>query len=151
MAPMPTTLASQAAPAAASHAAEPDIEGPGRGGDTALLERIRAGWPAVVAALSRQPPLRPLVEACRPVRMEGSVVVLGFPEDKKFLREKAEQRHAAFEEAIAGVAGTGLGVRCVATNLEALPPLPHEAIGRENLDAARRVFAGELADAAGVE
>ncbi len=79
------------------------------------------------------------------------MVVLGFPEDKAFLREKAEQRHAAFEDAISTVVGTELGIRCVATNLEALPPLPHEAIGRENLDAAPRVFAGDLADAVDVE
>jgi hypothetical protein len=97
------------------------------------------------------PLIKPLAEVCRPVRLEGRVVILGFPEDKAFLREKAEQRHAAFEAAIGAAVGAEVGIRCVATNLEALPPLPHEVIGRENLDAARRVFAGELADAADVE
>ena len=116
-----------------------------------LLERVRSGWPAIVASLSRTPLIRPLAEACRPVRLDGNVVVLGFPEGKAFLREKAEQRHAAFEEAIGGVIGTEVGIRCVSTNLEALPPLPHEAIGRENLGAARRIFAGDLADATNVE
>jgi DNA polymerase-3 subunit gamma/tau len=115
------------------------------------LARVRAGWPAIVAHLSRTPAIKPLAEVCRPVRLEGRVVVLGFPEDKAFLREKAEQRHGAFEAAIAAVVGTELGIRCVATNLEALPPLPHEAIGRENLDVARRVFAGDLADATDVD
>ncbi len=119
--------------------------------DDELLDRVRSGWPAIVAALSRTPLLRPLVEACRPVRLEGRMVVLGFPEDKAFLREKAEQRHVAFEEAIGGVVGTDVGIRCVSTNLEALPPLPHEVIGRENLDVARRVFAGDLADASDVD
>ena len=116
-----------------------------------LLGRVRAGWPAIVVALSRTPLVKPLAEVCRPVRLDGRVVVLGFPEDKAFLREKAEQRHAAFEDAISTVVGIELGIRCIATNLEALPPLPHEAIGRANLDAARRVFAGDLADAADVE
>ena len=115
-----------------------------------LLERVRSEWPAIVAALSK-PSIKPLVEVCRPVRLDGRTVVLGFPEDKAFLREKAEQRHAEFEAAIGGVVGVEVGVRCVATNLEALPPLPHEAIGRENLAAARRVFGGDLADAADVE
>ncbi|MGO9178972.1 MAG: hypothetical protein ACLQBX_13565 [Candidatus Limnocylindrales bacterium] len=87
-----------------------------------LLGRVRAGWPAIVAALSRTPLVRPLAEACRPLRLDGRVVVLGFPEDKAFLRQKAEQRHAAFEDAISTVVGTQLGIRCVATNLEALPP-----------------------------
>ena len=127
---------------------------PERGGDDGtsgdLLDRVRSGWPAIVAALSK-PSIKPLVEVCRPVRAEGRTVVLGFPEDKAFLREKAEQRHAEFEAAIGGVVGMDVGVRCVATNLEALPPLPHEAIGRENLAAARRVFAGDLADAGDVE
>lgn len=116
-----------------------------------LLSRVRTGWPEIVAALSRMPLIKPLAEVCRPVRLEGRVVILGFPEDKAFLREKAEQRHAAFEAAIEAAVGTEVGIRCVATNLEALPPLPHEVIGRENLDAARRVFAGELADASDVE
>jgi DNA polymerase-3 subunit gamma/tau len=116
-----------------------------------LLSRVRTGWPEIVAALSRMPLIKPLAEVCRPVRLEGRVVILGFPEDKAFLREKAEQRHAAFEAAIGAAVGAEVGIRCVATNLEALPPLPHEVIGRENLDAARRVFAGELADAADVE
>ena len=126
-------------------------EGPrsGRAPDD-LIEKVRSGWPAIVAGLSK-PSLKPLVEACRPVRTDGRTVVLGFPEDKAFLREKAEQRHAEFEAAIAGVVGMEVGVRCVATNLEALPPLPHEAIGRENLAAARRVFAGDLADASDVD
>ncbi len=130
-------------------AAHPETAVPSSPDD--LLERVRVGWPAILAALSRNPPVKPLAEACRPVRLDGHVVVLGFPEDKAFMREKAEQRHVAFEEAIAAVVGTAVGVRCVATNLELLPPLPHEAIGRENLDAARRIFAGDLADAADVE
>ncbi len=120
-------------------------------GQDDLLDRVRVGWPAIVAALSRTPLVKPLAEACRPVRLDGHVVVLGFPEDKAFMREKAEQRHVAFEDAIAAVVGTTVGVRCVATNLELLPPLPHEAIGRDNLDAARRIFAGDLADAVDVE
>jgi hypothetical protein len=116
-----------------------------------LLERLRYRWPLIVATLSRTPLIRPLVEACRPVRLDGHVVVLGFPEDKAFLREKAEQRHAAFEEVIGGVIGAEVGIRCVSTNLDALPPLPHEAIGLENVGAARRIFAGDLADATDVE
>jgi DNA polymerase-3 subunit gamma/tau len=142
-----------ARPAASPVPATTDTTTPAGPGTTTddLLGRVRAGWPAIVAALSRTPLVKPLAEVCRPVRLDGRVVVLGFPEDKAFLREKAEQRHAAFEDAISTVVGTELGIRCVATNLEALPPLPHEAIGRENLDAARRVFAGDLADAVDVE
>jgi DNA polymerase-3 subunit gamma/tau len=147
--------ASRVASPSGDQAGRPEVAGASADGaatgDDELLERVRTGWPAIVAALSRTPLLRPLVEACRPVRLEGRMVVLGFPEDKAFLREKAEQRHAAFEEAIGGVVGTDVGIRCVSTNLEALPPLPHEAIGRENLDVARRVFAGDLADASDVE
>ncbi len=151
------TATAWASPAARGPSSAADQGGPTarRDGPAAppqdVLARVRAGWPAIVAHLSRTPLIKPLAEVCRPVRLEGRVVVLGFPEDKAFLREKAEQRHGAFEEAIAAVVGTELGIRCVATNLEALPPLPHEAIGRENLDVARRVFAGDLADATDVD
>ena len=154
--PAPRATAPSVAPAPGPVAAAPDTVSAAAAGVVAatpddLLGRVRAGWPAIVATLSRTPLVKPLAEVCRPVRLDGRVVVLGFPEDKAFLREKAEQRHAAFEDAIAAVVGTELGIRCVATNLEALPPLPHEVIGRENLDAARRVFAGDLADAMDVE
>jgi hypothetical protein len=105
----------------------------------------------VVSHVSRNPAVRPLVAACRPVRIDGNVVVLGFPEDKRFLREKAEQRLPALEAGITAVLGTGYRVRCVAANVEALPAPAETAIGRDNLEHARRVFGDDLVDIREVE
>ena len=96
--------------------------------------------------------MRPLVAACRPVRVDGDVVVLGFPEDKGFLREKAEQRLPALEAGIAAVLGRGYRVRCVAANVEALAgACVDRRIGRDNLEQARRVFGDDLVDVGEIE
>ena len=58
------------------------------------LERLRNGWREVIGVVSKSPPLKPLIEACRPIGVEGNVVTLGFPEEKDFLREAAEPRSA---------------------------------------------------------
>jgi hypothetical protein len=105
----------------------------------------------VVSTVSRNPAVRPLVAACRPLRLDGDVVVLGFPEDKRFLREKAEQRLAALEAGVAAVLGEGYRVRCVAANIEALAAPAAESIGRENLEQAKRVFGDDLVDIGEVE
>lgn len=118
---------------------------------TTPLDMLRSAWADVVAHVSRNPANRPLIAVCRPVRIDGNVVVLGFPEDQAFLRDIAERKHAALEEGVAHVLGTPYGVRCVSTNLEALPPLPGDMTAREVLAQARRVFAGDLADASEVE
>ncbi|MDQ3554720.1 MAG: DNA polymerase III subunit gamma/tau, partial [Chloroflexota bacterium] len=47
-----------------------------------LLARLRSGWPEVVAFVARNPANRPLISACRPIEVQGGVVVLGFPEDQ---------------------------------------------------------------------
>jgi DNA polymerase-3 subunit gamma/tau len=126
-------------------------EAPDEPESASALETLRSAWADVVAHVSRNPANRPLIAVCRPVRIDGNVVVLGFPEDQAFLRDIAERKHAALEEGVAHVLGTQYGVRCVSTNLEALPPLPGDVTAREVLAQARRVFAGDLADASEVE
>jgi len=111
------------------------------------LERLRRGWPDFVDRASSNPLLKPVVAACRPVEVRDGIVVLGFPEDAPFYRDKAEQRRAVLERAIEAVLGRPYGVRCVTTNLEALEPLP----STEETDLVarfREIFAGELADVA---
>jgi DNA polymerase-3 subunit gamma/tau len=139
------------ASAAAPGAAGGGETAPGASASSEVLARLVRGWPEVVAHVSRNPAVRPLVAACRPVRVDGDVVVLGFPEDKQFLREKAEQRLPALEEGIAAVLGGGYRVRCVAANVEALGAPAEAVIGRENLEQARRVFGDDLVDVPEVE
>ena len=142
--PPPAATAAQPGSGTSSDAAMP------AGPDDALA-RLVERWPEVVSTVSRNPAVRPLVAACRPLRLDGDVVVLGFPEDKRFLREKAEQRLAALEAGVAAVLGPGFRVRCVAANIEALAAPAAESIGRENLEQAKRVFGDDLVDIGEVE
>jgi DNA polymerase III subunit gamma/tau len=117
---------------------------PAAGSSDGLTELV-AAWPAVVAELSANPPMKPLVEACRPIEMTGNQVVLGFPEGKAFLRDVAERRRSQLEEGIGRVLGHPVAVRLVATNLDVLPdPAADEG---DLLTMARRIFADDLIDA----
>ncbi len=109
------------------------------------LAELIAAWPRVVAELSANPPMKPLVEACRPIEMTGNQVVLGFPEGKAFLRDVAERRRPQLEEGIGRVLGHPVAVRLVATNLD-LQPEPAGGEG-DLLAMARRIFADDLVDA----
>ena len=118
---------------------------PGTAEASAGLAELIAAWPRIVAELSSSPPIKPLVEACRPIEMTGNQVVLGFPEGKAFLRDVAERRRTHLEEGIGRVLGRAVAVRLVATNLDLLP-LP--AAGEiDLLTMARRIFADDLVDA----
>ena len=110
------------------------------------LERLRTGWPQVVAAISKSPPLKPLITVCRPIGVERNVVTLGFPEEQAFLKDVAERRRMNLEDGIGAFLGHPVGVRCVATNLDLLPPLPADADAADILAEAHRIFAEDLAD-----
>jgi DNA polymerase-3 subunit gamma/tau len=110
------------------------------------LERLRHGWREVVAVVGRSPALKPLIDACRPISVEGNVVTLGFPEEKNFMREIAEKKRAGIEAGIEGFLGHPVGIRCVVSNLDALPPLPEDADAAHILAEAQRIFAEDMAD-----
>jgi hypothetical protein len=110
------------------------------------LERLRRGWSEVVATVSKSPPLKPLIESCRPIGIEGTIVTLGFPEEKDFLREAAERKRAGIEAGIAAYLGHPVGVRCVVSNLDLLPPLPDDGDAAHILAEAQRIFAEDIAD-----
>ncbi|HEX9550492.1 MAG TPA: DNA polymerase III subunit gamma/tau [Candidatus Limnocylindrales bacterium] len=115
------------------------------------LELLRERWPDVVARISAHPPTKPLIAVCRPIAIEDGIVTLGFPEDQGFLRDVAERRRAVLEEGIGTVLGRPVGVRCVATNLDLLPPLPADAEAAFVLAEARRIFGADDPEAAPVD
>ena len=78
--------------------------------------------------------------------MDGNVVTLGFPEGQAFLRDVAERRRANLEEGIGQFLGRVVAVRCVATNLDLVPPLPGDADAEYVLAEARRIFGEDLVD-----
>ena len=110
------------------------------------LERLRHGWPQVISMIGANPSLRPLILDCRPIGVEANVVTLGFPEEKAFFKDVAERRRANLESGLGQFLGHDVGVRCVATNFELVPPLPSDVDEARILDEANRIFADDLAD-----
>ena len=115
-------------------------------GDDDLAD-LRRRWPEVVAHISRHPPTKPLIEACRPIAVDGAVVTLGFPESQLFLRDVADRRRATLEDGLGRVLGRPVSVRCVATNLEPEPLPAADPEAAAVLRAARDVWGDDLVEA----
>jgi hypothetical protein len=108
------------------------------------LDEVRRRWPEIVATISSHPPTKPLIEACRPVAVDGAMVTLGFPESQQFLCDVADRRRPTLEEGLARVLGQPVSVRCVATNVDVDPPRPADADATAVLLAAREVWGDEI-------
>lgn len=130
------------APASASPASTGPAS-PGPGSEDPLVE-LRRRWPEIVALISRHPPTKPLIEACRPLAVDGAVVTLGFPESQLFLRDVADRRRPTLEEGLSRVLGRPVAVRCVATNVEMDVAPPADPEGTAVIAAARAVWGDEL-------
>ena len=142
--PAPAPSAAPAAPAESPPQAPSPAPSAGAPPGDALGE-IRERWPEIVALISRHPPTKPLIEACRPIAVDGAIVTLGFPESQLFLRDVADRRRSALEDGLGRVLGRPVSVRCVATNLELEPPLS-DAEGAAVLRAARDVWGDDLVE-----
>jgi DNA polymerase-3 subunit gamma/tau len=138
-----TAEAASPAPEAASESAEPVATTPEA---SSALEQLRARWPDIVQHISQHPPTKPLIAACRPISVEGNIVTLGFPEGQAFLKDVAERRRTNLEEGIGQFLGRAVAVRCVATNLDLVPPIPAEDESNPLFAEARRIFAEQLLD-----
>ena len=73
-------------------------------------------------------------------------MTLGFPEEKDFLREAAERKRARHRGRHRRLLGHPVGVRCVVSNLDLLPPLPDDGDAAHILAEAQRIFAEDIAD-----
>jgi DNA polymerase-3 subunit gamma/tau len=121
----------------------PGRASPVSGSEDPLVE-LRRRWPEIVALISRHPPTKPLIEACRPLSVDGAVVTLGFPESQLFLRDVADRRRPTLEEGLSRVLGRPVAVRCVATNVEIEVAPPADPEGSAVIAAARAVWGDEL-------
>jgi DNA polymerase-3 subunit gamma/tau len=137
-APEETGPAAPGSPAPAAPAPAPD--------DGDALAELRRHWPEIVALISRHPPTKPLIEACRPIAVDGATVTLGFPESQLFLREVADRRRGTLEDGLGRVLGRAVSVRCVATNLEPEPPPASDPESAAVLRAARDVWGDDLVE-----
>jgi DNA polymerase-3 subunit gamma/tau len=111
-----------------------------------LLER----WAEIVELVSKSPPTKPLIVACRPVSVDGAVVTLGFPEAQSFFKDVAERRRAVLEDGVGRVLGMPVTVRCVAANVE-VSPLPQDPDSARLLTEFRRIYGDDVVDVGNVE
>ena len=145
-APVVSPVAAAVPPSSPTHAVPPASPAPASvvpGSDEPLVE-LRRRWPEIVALISRHPPTKPLIEACRPLAVDGAVVTLGFPESQLFLRDVADRRRPTLEEGLSRVLGRPVAVRCVATNVETDVVAPADPEGSAVIAAARAVWGDEL-------
>ena len=111
------------------------------------LERLRQGWAAVVTTITeRNRAVKPLITVCLPIGVEGNVVTLGFPEEQGFLKDVADRRRPLLEECIGAYLGHDVGVRCIATNLDLVAPIPDDQEAANILAEAHRIFAEDRLD-----
>jgi DNA polymerase-3 subunit gamma/tau len=111
-----------------------------------LLER----WAEVVELISKSPPTKPLIVACRPVSVDGSVVTLGFPEAQSFFKDVAERRRAILEDGVSRVLGMPVTVHCVAANVE-VSALPEDPDGTRLLTEFKRIYGDDIVDVGDVD
>jgi DNA polymerase III subunit gamma/tau len=111
-----------------------------------LLER----WAEIVEVISKNPPTRPLIVACRPVGVDGNVVTLGFPEAQSFFKDVAERRRAILEDGVSRVLGIPVSVRCVAANVE-VAPLPADPDSDRLLTEFKRIYGDDAPDVGNVD
>ncbi len=142
--------ATSSPPAATPPLGEPSPAGrPGPVGGSEVspqLAELHGHWTSIVADLSQQPAVKPLILACRPIAVDDHAITLGFPEHQSFLKDALERRRTAVEAGIASRLGRPVNVRFVATNVELLPPLPEDAESARLLVEAKRIFADDLVD-----
>ena len=132
-------------PSAATTSAAPEAARPSAAPDDPLAE-LRRRWPEVVALISRHPPTKPLIEACRPVAVDGATVTLGFPESQAFLRDVADRRRASLEEGLARILGRPVAVRCIATNVDTDASFANDPESSPIVAMARGVFGEDLVE-----
>jgi hypothetical protein len=136
--PTPPTAPSPAVASAAQTRTGPTLQ--------LLLER----WAEIVEVVSKSPPTKPLIMACRPVAVDGAVVTLGFPEAQSFFKDVAERRRTILEDGVSRVLGMPVSVRCVAANIE-VSPLPEDHDSTRLLTEFRRIYGEDVVDVGDVD
>jgi hypothetical protein len=140
---------SEAAAAAPAPAAVVPATNDAAPGDVA---GVRARWATVVDAAS--PAIKPLLRECRPVALDGVRLTLAFPEERRFMREKAATRAGAIESLLGEIMGGSWAIDCIASNVElepltvvqAVAPDPADPDAAALLEGVLRITGGELVD-----
>jgi len=118
------------------------------GGDVAesavsslTIDFVRENWPKVKDAVGREDRnLRALLAMCKPLALEGKLVVLGF--EFPLIRDKFAQKKGAeaiVSKALEDISGQGLRVRAVVTSEYAVPAASAKVSRREIEDLAKEL------------
>jgi DNA polymerase III subunit gamma/tau len=146
-----------AAASAPAKDAEPVEQPVRRAADTPAttpeLGAVQERWALVVE--SAAPAIKPLLKECRPVAIDGARLTLAFPEERRFMREKAATRAPAIEQLLSEVLTGSWAIECIASNVELEPLTVAEAVAPDQgdpdaqalLDGVLRITGGELVDA----
>ena len=117
------------------------------------LAAISGRWAEVIERAA--PAIKPLLRECRPVAVDGVRLTLAFPEERRFMREKASTRAGAIELLLSEVLTGSWAIECIASNVElepltvaqAVAPDPADPEAQALLDGVLRITGGELVDA----
>ena len=150
-APAAPTKPSNRAPAPpAPPPAEPSAPAPPKIRSGPTLQLLLERWAEIVEVISKSPPTRPLIVACRPVSVDGNVVTLGFPEAQSFFKDVADRRRPILEDGVSRVLGMPVSVRCVAANVE-VAPLPEDPDSSRLLTEFKRIYGDDAVDVGNVD
>jgi DNA polymerase-3 subunit gamma/tau len=155
-APEPAAASEPAAagePAAASEAAPAAEATPAAAATPPELVAVQDRWGEVVERAT--PAIKPLLRECRPVALDGVRLTLAFPEERRFMREKASTRAVAIEQLLSDVLTGSWAIECIASNVElepltvaqAVAPDPDDPEAQALLEGVLRITGGELVDA----
>jgi DNA polymerase-3 subunit gamma/tau len=143
---VPSTPAARAAsPAVPSASSESAASPAPRARPGPTLQLLLERWAEIVELISKSPPAKPLIVACRPVGVDGSIVTLGFPEAQSFYKDVAERRRTILEDGVSRVLGMPVSVRCVAANVE-IAPLPQDPDSTRLLTEFKRIYGDDAVD-----
>jgi len=117
------------------------------------LAAVSSRWAEVIERAA--PAIKPLLRECRPVAIDGVRLTLAFPEERRFMREKASTRSVAIEQLLTEVLRGSWAIECITSNVElepltlaqAVAPDPADPEAQALLDDVLRITGGELVDA----
>ena len=146
----PTKRSTPASTSSAPPPAEPSAPPAPRTRSGPTLQLLLERWAEIVEVISKSPPTRPLIVACRPVSVDGNVVTLGFPEAQSFFKDVADRRRPILEDGVSRVLGMPVSVRCVAANVE-VAPLPEDPDSSRLLTEFKRIYGDDAVDVGNVD
>jgi len=111
-------------------------------GKVSEIQGIRERWEEVLESVKKLDiPLHACLLEGLPVRMEGGCLHIVFPKDYSFHKERVEKRSDIVEEAVKGVLGKEVKVKCITGEINTISP-PREKV-EEEMESPPEEFLGD--------